>query len=130
MAIDAAGEDGIAVHYNFPKDDAPEFVQTFAQWMEDELGITPNDELRVAMYAHAANGGIRIDAHAKTSVPGLFACGEVTGRMHGADRIGGSQRKRPVFGRIAKARAPRITAPQHRPVSMRTASSRVMSASG
>ncbi len=35
MAIDAAGEDGIAVHYNFPKDDAPEFVQTFAQWMED-----------------------------------------------------------------------------------------------
>ena len=73
MAIDAAGEDGIAVHYNFPKDGAPEFVQTFAQWMEDELGITPNDELRVAMYAHAANGGIRIDAHAKTSVPGLFA---------------------------------------------------------
>ncbi|MFR3450543.1 MAG: FAD-dependent oxidoreductase [Collinsella sp.] len=102
MAIDAAGEDGIAVHYNFPKDDAPEFVQTFAQWMEDELGITPNDELRVAMYAHAANGGIRIDAHAKTSVPGLFACGEVTGGMHGADRIGGlSSANGLVFGRIA-----------------------------
>lgn len=102
MAIDAAGADGIAVHYNFPKDDAPEFVQTFAQWMEDELGITPNDELRVAMYAHAANGGIRIDAHAKTSVPGLFACGEVTGGMHGADRIGGlSSANGLVFGRIA-----------------------------
>lgn len=102
MAIDAAGEDGITVHYNFPKDDAPEFVQTFAQWMEDELGITPNDELRVAMYAHAANGGIRIDAHARTNVPGLFACGEVTGGMHGADRIGGlSSANGLVFGRIA-----------------------------
>lgn len=102
MAIDAAGEDGIAVHYIFPKDDAPEFVQTFAQWMEDELGITPNDELRVAMYAHAANGGIRIDAQARTNVPGLFACGEVTGGMHGADRIGGlSSANGLVFGRIA-----------------------------
>lgn len=102
MTIDAAGEDGIAVHYNFPKDDAPEFVLTFAQWMEDELGITPNDELRVAMYAHAANGGIRIDAHARTNVQGLFACGEVTGGMHGADRIGGlSSANGLVFGRIA-----------------------------
>lgn len=102
MAIDAAGEDGIAVRYSFPTDGAPEFVRTFAKWMEDELGITPDDELRVAMYAHAANGGICIDAHAQTSVPGLFACGEVTGGMHGADRIGGlSSANGLVFGRIA-----------------------------
>ena len=102
MAIDAAGEDGIAVRYNFPKNGAPEFVQTFARWMEDELGITPDDELRVAIYAHAANGGIRIDTQARTNVPGLFACGEVTGGMHGADRIGGlSSANGLVFGRIA-----------------------------
>lgn len=102
MAIDAAGEDGIAVRYDFPRDDAPEFVQTFAQWMEDELGITPEVEMRVSMYAHAANGGIRIDCDAQTAVPGLFACGEATGGMHGADRIGGlSSANGLVFGRIA-----------------------------
>ena len=106
MAIDAAGEDGIAVRYDFPRDDAPEFVQTFAQWMEDELGITPEVEMRVSMYAHAANGGIRIDCDAQTAVPGLFACGEATGGMHGADRIGGlSSANGLVFGRIAGKRA-------------------------
>lgn len=102
MAIDAAGEDGIAVRYEFPPDGAPEFVQAFSQWMEDELGIAPTDELRVAMYAHAANGGVKIDASARTGVPGLFACGEATGGMHGADRIGGlSSANGLVFGRIA-----------------------------
>ena len=102
MAIDAAGEHGIAVRFDFPRDDVPEFVQTFSQWMHDELGFEPSDELRVAMYAHAANGGIRIDEHARTGVPGLFACGEVTGGMHGADRIGGlSSANGLVFGRIA-----------------------------
>lgn len=106
MAIDAVGEDGIAVRYDFPRDDAPEFVQTFAQWMEDELGITPEVEMRVSMYAHAANGGIRIDCDAQTAVPGLFACGEATGGMHGADRIGGlSSANGLVFGRIAGKRA-------------------------
>lgn len=102
MAIDAAGEDGISVRYELPSDGAPEFVRTFSQWMEDELRIAPTDELRVAMYAHAANGGIKIDASAQTDVPGLFACGEATGGMHGADRIGGlSSANGLVFGRIA-----------------------------
>ena len=41
------------------------------------------------LFAHAANGGIRIREDASTEVEGLFACGEVTGGMHGADRIGG-----------------------------------------
>ena len=41
------------------------------------------------MYAHAANGGIKIDKTAHTGVEGLYACGEATGGMHGADRIGG-----------------------------------------
>lgn len=102
MAIDAAGEDGIAVRYHFPEEGAPEFVQAFARWMEDELGIAPDDELRIAMYAHAANGGIMIDGRARTGVPGLLACGEATGGMHGADRIGGlSSANGLVFGRIA-----------------------------
>ena len=81
-------------------------MQTFATWLQDEHGIAPSDEMRVAMYAHAANGGIKIDKTAYTGVEGLYACGEATGGMHGADRIGGlSSANGIVFGRIAGASA-------------------------
>lgn len=106
LAIDQAGAEGLALHYDFPREDVPEFVQTFATWLQDEHGIAPTDEMRVAMYAHAANGGIKIDKTAFTGVEGLYACGEATGGMHGADRIGGlSSANGIVFGRIAGASA-------------------------
>lgn len=106
LAIDQAGAEGLALHYDFPREDVPEFVQTFATWLQDEHGIAPTDEMRVAMYAHAANGGIKIDKTAQTGVEGLYACGEATGGMHGADRIGGlSSANGIVFGRIAGASA-------------------------
>lgn len=106
LAIDQAGAEGMALHYDFPREDVPEFVQTFATWLQDEHGIAPSDEMRVAMYAHAANGGIKIDKTAYTGVEGLYACGEATGGMHGADRIGGlSSANGIVFGRIAGASA-------------------------
>ena len=102
LVIDQAGTEGLALHYDFPSEDVPEFVQTFATWLQDEHGIAPTDEMRVAMYAHAANGGIKIDKTAHTGVEGLYACGEATGGMHGADRIGGlSSANGIVFGRIA-----------------------------
>ena len=108
LAIDQAGAEGLALHYDFPREDIPEFVQTFATWLQDEHGIAPTDEMRVAMYAHAANGGIKIDKTAYTGVEGLYACGEATGGMHGADRIGGlSSANGIVFGRIAGASAAR-----------------------
>ena len=108
LAIDQAGDEGLALHYDFPREDVPEFVQTFATWLQDEHGIAPTDEMRVAMYAHAANGGIKIDKTAYTGVEGLYACGEATGGMHGADRIGGlSSANGIVFGRIAGASAAR-----------------------
>lgn len=108
LAIDQAGAEGLALHYDFPREDVPEFVQTFATWLQDEHGIAPTDEMRVAMYAHAANGGIKIDKTAYTGVEGLYACGEATGGMHGADRIGGlSSANGIVFGRIAGASASR-----------------------
>ena len=106
LAIDQAGAEGMALHYDFPREDVPEFVQTFATWLQDEHGIAPTDEMRVAMYAHAANGGIKIDKTAYAGVEGLYACGEATGGMHGADRIGGlSSANGIVFGRIAGASA-------------------------
>lgn len=108
LVIDQAGAEGLALHYDFPREDVPEFVQTFATWLQDEHGIAPTDEMRVAMYAHAANGGIKIDKTAYTGVEGLYACGEATGGMHGADRIGGlSSANGIVFGRIAGASAAR-----------------------
>ena len=115
LAIDQAGAEGLALHYDFPRKDVPEFVQTFATWLQDEHGIAPTDEMRVAMYAHAANGGIKIDKTAYTGVEGLYACGEATGGMHGADRIGGlSSANGIVFGRIAGASAARaaVDAPE------------------
>lgn len=106
LAIDQAGAEGLALHYDFPREDVPEFVQTFATWLQDVHGIAPTDKMRVAMYAHAANGGIKIDKTAYTGVEGLYACGEATGGMHGADRIGGlSSANGIVFGRIAGASA-------------------------
>lgn len=106
LAIDQAGAEGLALHYDFPREDVPEFVQTFATWLQDEHGIAPTDEMRVAMYAHASNGGIKIDKTAYAGVKGLYACGEATGGMHGADRIGGlSSANGIVFGRIAGASA-------------------------
>lgn len=46
--------------------------------------------VRIAPIAHFFLGGVRIDADAATSVPGLFAAGEVTGGVHGANRMGGN----------------------------------------
>ena len=108
LAVDQAGAEGLALHYDFPRENVPEFVQTFATWLQDEHGIAPSDEMRVAMYAHAANGGIKIDKTTYTGVEGLYACGEATGGMHGADRIGGlSSANGIVFGRIAGTSAAR-----------------------
>ena len=46
--------------------------------------------VRVAPLAHHVMGGVCIDAQGATCVPGLFAAGEVTGGLHGANRRGGN----------------------------------------
>ena len=46
--------------------------------------------LRVGPAAHHTMGGVIIDGQGATSVPGLFAAGEVTGGLHGANRMGGN----------------------------------------
>jgi succinate dehydrogenase/fumarate reductase flavoprotein subunit len=46
--------------------------------------------VQIAMGHQCSNGGLRIDVRAMTSVPGVFAAGEATTGMHGADRLGGN----------------------------------------
>ncbi len=47
-------------------------------------------------------GGIEIDDHGKTKLPGLFAAGEVAWGAHGANRLGGNALTEcAVFGKIA-----------------------------
>jgi len=51
---------------------------------------------------HYQNGGLKIDKETKTNIPGLFAGGEVSGGVHGENRLmGNSLLDVMVFGRIA-----------------------------
>ena len=95
--------DGVRVKYKKEiKNQQSEFIKVYFDWLKKNKNLTVNDEIKLGIYFHAANGGIKIDEKAQTGVNGLFAAGEVTGGMHGADRIGGlSTANGLVFGTIA-----------------------------
>jgi aspartate oxidase len=58
--------------------------------------------VEIAPAAHTTCGGALIDENCRTGIPGLLACGEVTGGLHGANRLGGNAGlETMVFGRIA-----------------------------
>lgn len=64
------------------------------------------EPMEVAPTAHHIMGGIRIDPFCQTTLPGLFACGEVAGGVHGANRLGGNAlAETQVFGKRAGASA-------------------------
>lgn len=58
--------------------------------------------MEVAPTAHHVMGGLRITPECRTTIPGLFACGEVAGGVHGANRLGGNAlADTQVFGKRA-----------------------------
>lgn len=72
--------------------------------MEELLAMTnpPNEEFLATGTCHYFLGGVKIDEHAKSSLSGLYAAGEVTGGVFGAARLGGSAMSDTiVFGAIA-----------------------------
>ena len=69
----------------------------------ENVGVDIKHEpIEVAPTAHHFMGGIKINTDASTSLPNLFACGEVCGGVHGANRLGGNAlADTQVFGKIA-----------------------------
>lgn len=58
--------------------------------------------VEIAPAAHTTCGGVLVDEACRTGITGLLACGEVTGGLHGANRLGGNAGlETMVFGRIA-----------------------------
>ncbi|NSW56404.1 MAG: FAD-binding protein [Armatimonadetes bacterium] len=79
--------------------------------LEAVPGAAPARErpVRVSPLAHYTPGGIAIDAHGWTGVTGLYAAGECTGGVFGADRPGGAALTDcVVFGRRAGNEAGRV----------------------
>ncbi len=81
----------IPAAYSFPDTAIEKFLLTLA----DKNGIVTfvlqnQKEIPAVLCAHAWNGGAEIDQNGWTGVPGLYACGECAGGMHGANRIGGA----------------------------------------
>ncbi|MDD1716658.1 MAG: fumarate reductase subunit A [Methanoregulaceae archaeon] len=58
--------------------------------------------MEVAPTAHHIMGGLRITPFGEATLPGLYACGEVAGGVHGANRLGGNAlADTQVFGKRA-----------------------------
>jgi len=64
------------------------FVQSLSETFKGFPLLTK--PIHVTPLAHTFMGGVQIDENCKTAIPGLFAAGEVTGGVHGANRVGGN----------------------------------------
>lgn len=71
----------------------------------------PDKPLLIRPVAHFFMGGVPLRTDASTAIPGLYACGEVTGGLHGANRLAGSALAETVlFGFLAGENAAKFTA--------------------
>ena len=83
----------------------------------NKLDTAPYYAIKVTAGVHHTMGGLKINTNTEVLnengevIPGLFAAGEVTGGVHGANRLGGNAvADFTVFGRIAGAAASKYAA--------------------
>ena len=84
----------------------PDFGRTTG--MDADLTTAPYYAIKIAPGIHHTMGGVKINTAAQVintegqPIPGLFAAGEVTGGVHGGNRLGGNAvADIVIFGRIA-----------------------------
>jgi succinate dehydrogenase / fumarate reductase flavoprotein subunit len=76
----------------------PAMVRQFARFGIDMI----NDPLLIYPTLHYQNGGVTLKPDGSTSVPNLFGAGEISGGLHGRNRLmGNSLLEVTVFGRRA-----------------------------
>ena len=82
----------------------PRMYRQFLDTLMIDISKSP---MEVSPTAHYSMGGILVDADDHTTgVEGLYAAGEVTGGLHGANRLGGnSLAEILIFGKIAGKKA-------------------------
>lgn len=85
-------EKGVYLHYSPALyEDKEEFYTVYLNWLKNEVGIDlVQDRVAIAPFAHSCNGGVVIDEFAESNVKGLFAVGEVSSCIEGANRLGGN----------------------------------------
>jgi fumarate reductase flavoprotein subunit len=111
MGVDAAAFEETMTTWNtyVENQEDPDFGRTsFA----DPLDTAPYYAIKVTAGIHHTMGGLTIDTETHVldtdgnTIPGLYAAGEVTGGVHGANRLGGNAVSDfVVFGRIAGTQA-------------------------
>ena len=78
-----------------------DFPAIYRQFMRHGIDIS-EAPMMVYPTLHYQNGGIRINNHCETEVPNLYAAGEVSGGVHGTNRLmGNSLLDVTVYGRRA-----------------------------
>jgi succinate dehydrogenase / fumarate reductase flavoprotein subunit len=85
----------------FIMDKLPRMVKQFEQFANQDITVTP---MEVAPTAHHFMGGLVVDPVKCESrdIACLYACGEVAGGVHGANRLGGNAlAETQVFGKLA-----------------------------
>ena len=96
------------VYLDIASKQSPDYIKKklpsmYHQFKELALVDITKHPMEIGPTTHYVMGGVKVDAETQEStVPGLFAAGEVAGGMHGANRLGGnSLSDLLVFGRRA-----------------------------
>ena len=77
-------------------------TKKWLEWLSGRGIDIQKELLEITLCAHANNGGLYVNEDTMSEVDGLFACGEIMGGPHGADRQGGNMMAATqVFGKIA-----------------------------